>query len=103
MKKLLLAVLLCTAAPAMVLVSSQATYARSGSNDGTSIPASTVPKPVRQTFRQMYSTASQTKWFYNPPVYYGTASYSAEFYLGIEKWEATFDPSGTFLFAVRKV
>ena len=102
MKKLLFAVLLCTAAPAMVLVNSQPAYARSGGNGGLSIPASQVPKAVKKNFHQLYPAATEVQWEYNPPVYYGTASYVAGYKVGVEKWEATFNASGVFLFAVRK-
>lgn len=101
MKKLILAVFLFTATTAMITLSSQTLFAKSG---GTSvqIPASQVPKPVKKNFRSMYPTAKSVQWEYEA-VYYGSPVYTAEFYLGSQKWEADYNGDGTFISAKIKL
>ena len=101
MKKLILAVFLLTASFAMVALSTQTVYAKSGGNSN-SIPASQVPKPVKKNFKSMYPTATQVEWEYKP-VYYGTPVYTASFHLGSQKWEANYNADGTFVSAYPKV
>lgn len=101
MKKLLLAVLMVTATFTIIGVSTETVYAKSGGNTN-SIPASQVPKPVKRTFKSMYTTATQIEWEYKP-VYYGTPVYTASFHLGSQKWEANFYADGSFVSAYPKI
>ncbi|HRI20361.1 MAG TPA: hypothetical protein PLA68_05385 [Panacibacter sp.] len=102
MKKLMFALFLLSASAAMVTLSTETVYARSGGGNTNSIPASQVPKPVKKTFKGLYSTAGQVEWEYKP-VYYGTPVYTASFYLGAQKWEANFTADGIFVSAYPKV
>lgn len=95
MRKLLFALLLTIATPAIVNTPVQAsTVAASG--NGIKIPASQVPKAVRKSFKLSFPTATQVEWEYNPQ-YYGGNIYTASFRLNGQRWEASFNESGTLL------
>ncbi|HRH48649.1 MAG TPA: hypothetical protein PLP23_07855 [Panacibacter sp.] len=102
MKKIMLALFLLSATAAMVTLSSETVYAKSGGGGSNGIPASQVPKPVKKNFKGMYATATSVEWEYKP-VYYGTPVYTASFYLGAQKWEANYNSDGTFVSAYPKV
>lgn len=101
MKKLLFAVFLLTASTAIVTISSENLYARSGGTS-TSIPASQVPKPVKINFKSMFPTATKVQWE-TSNIYYGGVTYTASFYQGTQKWEATYYADGTFITAGPKL
>ena len=96
MKKLLMAVFLLTASAAIVSITSETVYA--SGKTSTKIPASQVPMAVKVSFKSMYSSATQVQWE-TSTVYYGGTTYSAGFYLGTVKWEATYYADGTFIAA----
>ena len=101
MRKLLFALLIVVAAPAFITVHVQASYAARSGN-GIKIPASQVPKAVKRSFKQSFPTATQVEWEYNPQ-YYGGNIYTASFHLNGQRWEASFNESGTMLSSGPKV
>ena len=103
MKKIILAVLLVSASVSIVVLSSETIYARSGKGGSkSSIPASQVPTAVKKNFRSMYPGVTKVQWEM-APIYYGGNVYTAEFYLGTQKWEASYYADGTFISAVPKI
>lgn len=101
MKKLLLAVFMLSATTAAVTLTPQMVYAKSGGTH-TSIPAKLVPTAVKKNFKAMFPDAGKTQWE-TSTVYYGGITYSASFYRGSQKWEATFYADGTFITAGPKL
>ena len=98
MKKVLLAASLFIAASSFAGYNhlngiTTATTVQSG--DGTHIPASEVPRPVKVSFRNMFPTATNVRWELERE--HGQTVYQADFLLDGKRWRAVFSADGTFI------
>ncbi len=88
LKKLLFALLLCTA-----LLACSKNDDNNNNNNDDHITASQVPAPVMTAFTTRYPAASgQIEW----ELEHGN-TYKVKFFIGSQRWQAQFTTNGTFI------
>jgi len=94
MKKLILAAFLLSSAAPFAYSTSVATHYYF-KDDSRHIPASDVPRAVKQSFRNRYPDATNVRWEVERED--GRRTYEAEFTFNGRRLKAEFLPDGTFI------